>query len=167
MNNSNDKNTMQNESTSINNRRFDRFLSEIYGAASTTRYKQIPRTNSFNETDAESEMDTKDSTSASKINTNGISDVATHFRQCVAPEPVHNSELNRKLIYSRHLSRSTSFLQIVEEAQKNIIYNWSGIKEIAREAQVMRPNTVNQLVRLVRTATSKVSLKNTISKTVF
>jgi FAD/FMN-containing dehydrogenase len=65
------------------------------------------------------------------------------------------------MIYSRQLSRSENFLSYAEQKQKKIIYNWSGLHEIAREAQVARPNNVNQLVQLVQTATSKVSVMGT------
>ena len=111
------------------------------------KIKRIPRTHSFSEIEAQSLNNTKDST----IDVHH----ATHA------EPTHNDDERRKLIYSRQLSRSTNFLQNAEKKQKKIIYNWSGLNEIARATQMVRPDNVNQLVRLVQTATSKVSVMGT------
>ena len=145
--------------TTNNNKRFDRFLSERYGGAtSSTIYKQIPRTNSFNEINVEFDTDMKDSTSSSKSDAKTFTAAVIDSQQNVAVEPINNDETNRKFTRSRLLSQSTSSLQIAEKVLKNIIYNWSNIQAIAREAQVSRPKTVNELIRLVRTATSKVGL---------
>jgi hypothetical protein len=149
MSKSNDKETI--DSPVTDGQRFERLLSGIYGnASSTTRYKQIPRTHSFSEINEESKNDTKD---ARRITLASI-----HSQQDAAAKSIQNDTLNRKLMYSRHLSRSMGFLQAAEENQKKIVYNWSGLHEIARKTQIVRPKTVSQLIRHIRTATSKVSL---------
>ncbi|CAF1472539.1 unnamed protein product, partial [Rotaria sordida] len=103
----------------------------------------------------------KDSTSTSSINRRRTTVAAVRFEQGAVAEPAQNNDSKPKIIYVRSLSRSTNFLQTFEETQKNIIYNWSGIHEIAREPQLVRPNNVNQLAQLVRTATSKLTVMGT------
>jgi hypothetical protein len=152
------KKTTANEHTIIGTKRFDRLLSDAYATASSRIYKRIPRTHSFTEIDEEPLSDVKDSALTSTIDTRRISAAAIRFQKSVAAKSAHNDGLAHKLMHSRRLSRSTSFLPVAEETQKKILYNWSGLHEIARETQIVRPKNVNQLVQLVRTATSKVSL---------
>ncbi len=142
--------------TIIGIKRFDRLLSDVYGIGSLTTYKRIPRTHSFSEIDGKALSNTKDSTSTMDARCTAIAPL--HSQKDAAAESGYKDNFGRKPIYSRQLSRSTNFLPFASKAQKNIIYNWSGLHEIARETQVLRPNNVNQLVRLVRTATSKVGL---------
>lgn len=61
------------------------------------------------------------------------------------------------MIYSQQSVHSTNFSSDLKQSQENIVYNWSGLNEIARETQLVRPTNVEQLVRLVRTARSKVN----------
>lgn len=115
-------------------KRFDRLLSGIYSNCLSEAYKRLPRTYSFDNVKHEASTSTD------------------------------REESECKPIYSRQISRSTNFLSTAERNQKNILYNWSGLHAIARDAQVIRPNNVNQLVRLIQTAASKVtnfSSKNT------
>ena len=115
---------------------FDRLLSGIYNAYPGETYKRLPRTYSFDKT---------------KIETSPSTVVP------VRVESVDKEDSGCKTIYSRQISRSTNFLSHADRNQKNILYNWSGLHAIARDAQVMRPNNVNQLVRLIQTAASKVT----------
>ncbi|UJR38821.1 hypothetical protein I4U23_031486 [Adineta vaga] len=160
VNKNNDKKT-KGDSTTRSNRRFDRILSGIYGSAFSTRYKRIPRTHSFSELESIPNSDTKGSTSTPTTGTRRITVAAIELKKDVITKATGEDGLNRKINYSRQLSYSTNFLPIAKEVQTNIIYNWSGIHEIAREAQIVRPTTVNQLIRIVRTTTSKLTLMGT------
>ena len=64
------------------------------------------------------------------------------------------------MIYSRQPVHSTNISTDFKQIQQDIVYNWSGLHEIARETQMVRPIGVDQLVRLVRSARSKVNGEN-------
>lgn len=131
-----EKKTMDNNYRIIGVKRLDRLLSGIFESNPATTYKRIPRTISFGTVNLQPSKNVESSMSVA--------------------ESTDKEESRSKRIYSRQISRSTTFLSDAERNQKNTLYNWSGLHEIAREAQIMRPNNVNQLVRVIQTAASKV-----------
>ena len=131
-----EKKTTDNNYMIIGVKRLDRLLSGIFEANLPATYRRIPRTNSFGAIKVQSSNNVESS--------------------MLVAESTDKEESKSKPIYSRQISRSTNFLSDAERNQKNIIYNWSGLHEIARESQIIRPNSVNQLVRLIQTAASKV-----------
>lgn len=158
---SNDNKTNEADDAKIVIKRFNRLLSDIYIGASLEKYKSNPRHNSLAEADKETGSDVKQSEQISPpndIRRISAAAAASAFQKLAAHKATHDNGLGRKLMYSRQLSRSTSFLPIAEANQKKVVYNWSGLHAIAREAQIFQPNNVNQLIRLVKTATSKVNL---------
>ena len=164
---SNDDKTNENDNAKVGIKRFNRLLSDIGIGAAPEKYKASPRQNSLEEADKERGSDVKQSEPMSPLtDTDRIGAAAAlAFQKLSARRATDDNGVGRKLKHSRQLSRSTNFLPIAEENQKRVVYNWSGLHEIARKAQIFRPYNVDQLIRLVKTAASKVNTTFPFRKT--
>lgn len=140
-----EKKTMDENHAIIGVKRLDRLLSGIFQSNPSMAYKRVPRAHSLGKVKVQS-------------SNNGETSMPM-----VEPTDTEAS-MGSKPIFTRQISRSTNFLSDAERNQKNIVYNWSGLREIAREAQIIRPNNVNQLIQVVQTAPSKVTLLESKNK---